>query len=102
MVSVMIGRQEKETLHIELFLMSCRVLKRGMEQAMMDELVRRAKEQGIPRIRGYYYRTPKNGMVAELYRTFGFTLAETHGDDTVWTLDTENYKNLQSIITIEH
>ncbi len=101
-VSVMIGRQEKETLHIELFLMSCRVLKRGMEQAMMDELVRLTKERGITQIRGYYYRTPKNSMVAELYRTFGFTLAETHGDDTVWTLDTENYKNLQSIITIEH
>ena len=101
-VSVMIGRQEKETLHIELFLMSCRVLKRGMEQAMMDELVRRARERGITQIRGYYYRTPKNGMVADLYRAFGFTLSETHGDDTVWTLDTENYENLQSIITIEH
>ena len=101
-VSVMIGRQEQETLHIELFLMSCRVLKRGMEQAVMDELVRRARERGITQIRGYYYRTAKNGMVADLYRTFGFTLAETRGDDTVWNLDTKNYKNLQSIITIEH
>ncbi len=100
-VSVMIGRQEGERLHVELFLMSCRVLKRGMEQAMMDEMVRRARERGITSILGYYYRTPKNAMVANLYRDFGFSLLETHDEDTLWCLDINSYNNLQSIITIE-
>ncbi len=99
-VSVVIGKKDKTDLHIDLFLMSCRVLKRGMEFAMLDELVRIAKEQGILNIVGYYYKTPKNNMVKDLFREFGFSLKETNGEDTIWTLNIENYVNKQSIIKV--
>ena len=75
-VSVVIGRidgPEKDELHMELWLMSCRVLKRSMEFAMMDELVRQAKKLGIKKIYGYYYPTAKNAMVKDLYGLEGFT-----------------------------
>lgn len=58
-VSVVAGKIEDEVLSIQLWLMSCRVLKRGMEDAMMNELVRLARQHGIMTIRGYYYPTAK-------------------------------------------
>ena len=98
-VSVVIGRIESDTLHMELWLMSCRVLKRDMEFAMLDELVRHAKKKSIRTIKGYYYRTPKNSMVAELYGTLGFTPDEKHENgDSVWYLDLEGYKNKNKVI----
>lgn len=61
-VSIVIGRidgDHRDELHMELWLMSCRVLKRDMEFAMMDELVEKAKAAGIKKLVGYYYPTAK-------------------------------------------
>lgn len=100
-VSVVIGRCEEDTLHIELWLMSCRVLKRDMELAMLDELVSQAQSRGISKIIGYYYKTPKNNMVSELYGTFGFTLNEKNdAGDSVWSLDISSYEKKNTIIDV--
>src|ERR1039458_102441 len=48
-------------------LMSCRVLKRDMELAMLDVLVDQARDANITTLRGYYLPTKKNGMVADHY-----------------------------------
>ncbi|MBD5453035.1 MAG: HAD-IIIC family phosphatase [Lachnospiraceae bacterium] len=75
-VSVVFGHIDEadETLfHIDLWLMSCRVLKRDMEFAMMDELVMKCREQGIQCLKGYYYPTAKNAMVRDFYALQGFT-----------------------------
>lgn len=100
-VSVVIGRCRNRELDIELWLMSCRVLKRDMELAMLDELVRRAKDKGITRINGFYYKTHKNSMVAELYSSFGFTLdKKLDNGDSEWHLDIEGYENKNKVIKI--
>lgn len=100
-VTVVIGKCRGNELDIELWLMSCRVLKRDMELAMLDELVRRASERGISRINGYYYKTHKNSMVAELYGSFGFELDEKcENGDSVWHLDIENYRPKNKVIEI--
>ncbi len=100
-VSVVIGRQEDNILHMELWLMSCRVLKRDMEQAMLDEVVRQAALRGIDEIRGYYYPTAKNKMVEKLYETFGFTLLSSDdAGNTVWSLKTEGYENQNKVIKV--
>ena len=100
-VSVVIGKCRDKELDIELWLMSCRVLKRDMELAMLDELVRRAKEKGISRINGYYYKTHKNNMVAELYGSFGFTLdKKLDNGDSEWHLDISGYENKNKVIKI--
>ncbi len=101
-VSVVIGRKEAAALHIELWLMSCRVLKRDMEFAMLDALVKTAREQGIEEIIGYYYPTKKNAMVAQLYGTFGFEkLSEDADGNSVWKLRTQEYQNKNDVIRIQ-
>ena len=70
---------------MELWLMSCRVLKRDMEFAMMDELVEKARKIGIQKIIGYYYPTAKNVMVKDFYGIQGFTkVSEDETGNTVW------------------
>ena len=76
---------QEKTLYIELWLMSCRVLKRDMEFAMMDELVAQCQLRGITQIKGYYYPTAKNAMVREFYGLQGFTREkEDEIGNTVW------------------
>lgn len=100
-VSVVIGRCEGDTLHIELWLMSCRVLKRGMELAMLDSLAEKCRERGIKRIIGYYFKTAKNNMVSELFGSFGFRLDEkSDNGDSVWSLDLDGYKNKNKSIEV--
>ncbi len=101
-VSVVIGKKEQHKLHIDLWLMSCRVLKRDMELAMMDELVERCKEQGITQIFGYYYPTAKNGMVKDFYGVLGFVkIAEDEDQNTVWEFDIEEfYEKKNHYITV--
>jgi FkbH-like protein len=84
-VSVVIGRKEAAALHIELWLMSCRVLKRDMEFAMMDSIVAACKACGIDTVRGYYYPTAKNAMVKNFYALQGFEkLEEDEAGNSVW------------------
>ena len=91
-VTVVAGQQQGDALHIRLWLMSCRVLKRGMEDAMMDTLVAEATARGIKTIVGYYYPTAKNAMVREFYAQFGFAkTAEDADGNTTWTLDVAAY-----------
>ncbi len=74
-----------EVLNIRLWLMSCRVLKRGMEYAMFDRLVMVCRDKKITRIYGYYYKTAKNAMVREFYQDMGFARTElTDNGDSVW------------------
>ncbi len=91
-VSVVIGHKDNDTLHIDLWIMSCRVLKREMEFAMLDRVVAEAKVQGIRKIVGYYYPTAKNGMVKELFGAFGFAKTSENDGNTVWELDISGYE----------
>ncbi len=100
-VSVVIGKKNGKELDLELWLMSCRVLKRDMEFAMLDTLVEKCREQGIEVINGYYYPTAKNGMVKELYRTFGFEkVSEDENGNTVWKLAAADYKKRNHVINV--
>ena len=64
------------TATVELWLMSCRVLKRDMEFAMMDALVEACRSRGIRTINGFYFPTAKNKMVEDFYALQGFTRAD--------------------------
>ncbi|MBQ8883175.1 MAG: HAD family hydrolase, partial [Oscillospiraceae bacterium] len=101
-VSVVIGRQNDEVVDIELWLMSCRVLKRDMEFAMLDRLCEEAVKRGAKKLRGYYYKTAKNKMVSSLYETFGFTKISQNDEDTVWELSLEGYVNKNNVIEVTY
>jgi predicted enzyme involved in methoxymalonyl-ACP biosynthesis len=88
LVSVLIGRVVDETVEIDLWLMSCRVLKRDMEYAMFDALVEQCQARSIRRITGAYIPSKKNKMVAVHYANLGFSRVEgTSGDRQLWHYD---------------
>lgn len=106
-VSIVIGKiggDAHDELHMELWLMSCRVLRRDMEFAMMDELVEKAKTSGIKKIIGYYYPTAKNAMVKEFYALQGFTkISEDNDGNTVWEFNiSDDYRKKQHVITVNN
>ena len=88
LVTVLLGFLHGNALDIDLWLMSCRVLKRDMELAMLDAMVARAKVLGASRLIGRYLKTAKNGMVADHYAKLGFTrVAEAQdGSSSTWEL----------------
>lgn len=102
-VSVVIGKQDRKRLDIDLWIMSCRVLKRDMEYAMMDSLVDQCQKRGIEEIYGYYYPTAKNGMVKDFYATQGFTkISEDEEGNTVWKfVVNEQYEKKNKFIKVE-
>lgn len=101
-VSIIIGKIKEDELHIELWLMSCRVLKREMEFAMMDELVTKAKEADIKKLVGYYYPTAKNAMVKDFYEMQGFKkVSEDEDGNAVWEFSiTDDYQKKQDVIEL--
>ncbi len=102
LVTVAIGQPEgNDVCRIILWIMSCRVLKRDMEYAMMDEFIRRCKEKGIRTVVGDYYPTAKNAMVKDFYALHGFT-KELEEDDghTMWTLRVDEYRNRNEVIEV--
>lgn len=101
-VSVVIGHKNKDVLDMDLWIMSCRVLKRDMEFAMMDELVSAAKAAGLCKIAGYYYPTAKNNMVRDFYERMGFTkVSEDEEGNTTWEFNlTDEYTNQNTHIKV--
>lgn len=100
-VSLVIGKKNGDTLELILWLMSCRVLKRDMEQAMLDTLVWQSRESGIRKLHGYYYKTAKNAMVKDFYGAMGFQkLSEKEGDSEWEYVIPEKYENKNLVIDV--
>ena len=101
-VSLCIGHKIQGICHVDLWLMSCRVLKRDMECAMLDALVAACRREGITEIRGYYYPTAKNGMVKDFYGTMGFEKISESEEGSVWRLAADHsYQNKNRHIRTE-
>ena len=96
------GVQQGTTLTLDLWLMSCRVLKRGMEDAMMDAVVSDAVARGVTTVVGWYYPTAKNAMVRDFYAQMGFTKVSEGEDGTAeWRLEIAGYQPRSPHIKIE-
>ena len=102
-VSVVIGHVDGAECHIDLWIMSCRVLKRDMEYAMMDTLIHRCRELGVKMVYGYYYPTAKNAMVRKFYEMQGFEqIALDDQGNTKWRfIVASDYKNKNKVIQVE-
>ena len=102
-VAVTIGEIKGNTCHIILWLMSCRVLKRDMEYAMMDTLIHTCQGRGIKELVGYYFPTAKNAMVKDFYQNMGFELLSDNDGKTSWKYSIpENYENRNKHIEVEN
>ena len=72
-----------------------------MEDAMMNELVRLARQRGIKTIRGYYYPTAKNGMVKDFFVNEGFTRIEDTEKQNVDELQVDCYTERDIYMQVE-
>lgn len=66
---------------IDSFLLSCRVIGRGIETAMLAELANLAQKAGIHRLFGEYVPSAKNMLCSEFYTEHGFQIASAKEQD---------------------
>ena len=85
---VILKKETDETLFVDTWLMSCRVLKRGMEHFTLNTLAAAAKERGFRYLKGEYLQTAKNDMVKAHYQQLGFLSSGEY-----WLLDLQRYEN---------
>lgn len=93
---VIMDKRDSGVLFISEWLMSCRVLKRGMEEFITNDIIRTAQANGCSRVIGEYIPTPKNAMVADLYERMGFEKR-----DGYYIADVSTYKMHNTNITEE-
>jgi FkbH-like protein len=108
LIAVIIARPDadwpEDTLLIDTWLMSCRVLGRQVEVATLESLVRAARASGWRELVGIYRPTAKNSLVADHYAKLGFRpLAAPFGspdDASYWGLELVNYAPQRHFIEI--
>ncbi len=69
---------------IKAFLLSCRILGRGIEDHFMNHLYHAAKAEGADRLVGKLIFTEKNQPARDFYKKYGFTLLKQEGDQSEW------------------
>jgi FkbH-like protein len=73
---------------IDTLLLSCRVMGRRVETALLAVVADEALRNGATRLRGWFYPTEKNAPARDVYRDHGFVIREHGPDDSVlWELD---------------
>ena len=102
LISIVIGRVHDTDLEIDTWLMSCRVLKRQVEETVLNELVRLAQVKGCARLAGVYIPTPKNEMVRDFYPRLGFQPKSVTPAQGEYTLDLTGFQPKSTKITVIH
>ncbi len=101
LISLVILRPEPGAgvLTITDWLMSCRVLGRGVEECLMNNVVNQARGMHVITIKASYVPTPKNEMVKDFYGRFGFQKSQEMPDGASnWTLDISSYRDRHVLI----
>jgi FkbH-like protein len=98
LISVVILQPDGEELRITDWLMSCRVLARGVEQYVMNEVFTIARERGLAAVTGRYIPTAKNGMVRDFFAQFGFVKVSEVNGETQWAMGSLSYRPSQVFI----
>ncbi len=93
LISLIILKKEKDSLFIDTWIMSCRVLKRTMENFVLNIIAETAKGNGFNKLIGEYIPTAKNKMVKDHYTNYGFS--ESNG---LFELVLDNYSPLKTFI----
>ena len=103
MISVVVLRLEGQTAWIDTWLMSCRVLERRVEEAVLNALVRAAAARGATLLIGEYIPTGRNGLVRDHYAGLGFgACGEPAGDGSRrWALEVSGYVPREVPIVVE-
>jgi FkbH-like protein len=87
-----------DSLFIDTWVMSCRVLKRGIENFVFNAIIDMAGQQGFAKIIGEYLPTAKNTLVSNLLDGFGFHVAENSDGTKSYYIMVENAKKYPHFI----
>ena len=93
LISSVILEKKGEDMFIDTWIMSCRVLKRGVEKIVLNKIVAEAAKSGCKTVTGEYLPTLKNGMVKEHYKNLNFI-----AEGNLFILQVNNYVNQPHLI----
>ena len=100
LISVIVLKHQGSDLAIDEYLMSCRVLQRGVENFAMNAIFAYAARIGARRVTGRYIPTAKNAMVRDFFATFGFEIEADEGTAGVrWALEVDRYVPREAFMT---
>ena len=91
---VIIKKTNANTGFVDTWLMSCRALKRGLEEFTVNKMISLCKENGVMILEAEYIPTPKNNMVKDIYSSFGFKREE----ENRFCIDVNNYQEKNNYI----
>lgn len=94
---VILKKENESSLFIDTWLMSCRVLKRGMDNFVLNTIAAFAKENTYAFLKGEYIPTPKNEIVKDHYRNLGFTAKQKY-----WSLPVQDWQNKKCYISYKN
>jgi FkbH-like protein len=104
LISIIVARPDPTASVLEItdWLMSCRVLARGVEEYLMKYVIGEATRLKLEVVAGTYIPTAKNAMVREFFAKFGFQkVGETAGGTTRWQLRVADYSYRRAYIQPE-
>ena len=85
-VGVVILLYESKNAFINTFLLSCRVIGRGVEEAMLKVCIDEARQKECENIYGIYIPTRKNHLVESFYEKNGFSKIESEKEKMIYGL----------------
>ena len=81
-----INKDNKQQWTIDTFLLSCRVIGRGVEDGILYQIIEKARKEGVSKVRGEYIKTKKNKPAENFFPAFGFKK-----EGNFWVIDTKNH-----------
>ena len=91
---ILLKKKENEWI-IDTFLLSCRIIGRGIEDSMLSQIIEKARKQNVKTIKGKFIPTQKNKPAENFYENFGFSL-----EDDFWVFNTDNTINIPEHIKV--
>jgi FkbH-like protein len=100
LVGVLTASVDGDALQVEDWLMSCRVLKRGVEHMLVGELAACARERGLTRLRARFVATGRNELVRSLLDELGFTRERESQAEVAYSLDLGGFEAPRHFISV--
>ena len=91
LIAVVITRLDGREMIVDTWLMSCRVLKRGVEDLVLNHILQLAAKADCTRVVGVYRPTAKNKMVQDLYSSLGFMPQRSSDEESTYELEVKDY-----------
>ncbi|HEV2287820.1 MAG TPA: HAD-IIIC family phosphatase [Candidatus Acidoferrales bacterium] len=90
LIGVAVTRDKDGVCELDTFLLSCRVIGRSVETALLSYLVACARARGNRELRGWFLPTKKNAPAKEFYSSHGFVMIDQNDKGSLWRLDLSN------------